>query len=240
MERPLRLVTYNVHGCKGSDFRIVPERTLDVLRSIDADCIALQEFVDSRLPAGRNLLAHWAEELRMTGVYAPAFERGGEVFGNALLTRLDIVEQHNHELSIAGYRRRAFLDVVLDAGAAVHITVVHLGVSPTERGLMAAGIDALTSQARGEVQLCVGDFNEWHHTAVVSSALRRGFRSSVPLRTFPAVAPLFALDRVWVRPAACLLEARVHTAPPARWASDHLPLIAVIALPSSAASGANP
>jgi endonuclease/exonuclease/phosphatase family metal-dependent hydrolase len=224
----LRVVTYNVHGFKGCDFRIVPERVLAVLRAIDADCIALQEFVDAALPAGRTLLDDWAEALQMRGVYVPAFERGGDVFGNALLTRLEILEFHRHHLVIDGYRRRAFLDVVLGAERPVHVTVVHLGVSSAERALMTAGIEAMAEHARGDVQVWVGDFNEWRHSGVVSTALRRGFGSSPPLRTFPAVAPVLALDRIWVRPAHRLIESRVHTAPPARWASDHLPLIASI------------
>lgn len=235
MERPLRLATYNIHGCKGGDLRVLPERTLAVLRSIDADCIALQEFVDASLPAGRNLLAHWADELGMTGVYAPAFERGGEIFGNALLTRLDIIERRNFELSIEGYRRRAFLDVVLDAGAALHVTVVHLGVSPTERALMVTSIAEMTHSALGDVQVWAGDFNEWRETGVVSSAFRRGFRPSPALPTFPAMLPMLALDRLWVRPAASLVASRVHRLAPARWASDHLPLVASLTLPSASA-----
>jgi endonuclease/exonuclease/phosphatase family metal-dependent hydrolase len=230
----IRIVTYNVHGCKGIDWRIVPDRPLSVLRGMDADCIALQEFVDGLLPSGKRLLEHWAEELGMIGVYAPAFVRGGETFGNALLTRFDIAEQRSYELSIAGYRRRAFLEALLDTGeATVHVTVVHLGVSARERLLMASRIDALTRDISGDVQAWVGDFNEWRTSAVVTSVLRRRFRPNPALPTFPAPAPLLALDRIWVRPADCLLESSVVRSAAARRASDHLPLTATLSLPLS-------
>jgi endonuclease/exonuclease/phosphatase family metal-dependent hydrolase len=231
MERLLRVVTYNVHGFKGCDFRVIPERALAVLRSIDADCIAMQEFVDAALPSGQCMLEHWAAALGMKGVFAPAFERGGEVFGNALLSRFDIVEECTHALAITGYRRRAFLGVVLDAGVPVHVTVVHLGVSGTERARMAERILAMTDAARGEVQVWAGDFNEWRPSAVISKALVSRFDASARLATFPAPAPMLALDRIWVRPAGLLAGLRVHRLAPARWASDHLPLVAAVALP---------
>ena len=41
----LRIVTYNVHKCKGIDGRVRPSRIVGVLREIDADVIALQEVV---------------------------------------------------------------------------------------------------------------------------------------------------------------------------------------------------
>ena len=40
--------------------------------------------------------------------------------------------------------------------------------------------------------------------------------------------PLFALDRVWVRPRHTLLAFAAHRTPAARQASDHLPVKAII------------
>ncbi|HSE59233.1 MAG TPA: hypothetical protein VLA99_11075 [Nitrospiraceae bacterium] len=48
------------------------------------------------------------------------------------------------------------------------------------------------------------------------------------MRTFPSPAPIFALDRIWVRPPAILLCTEVHKTPRSRKASDHLPLKAVV------------
>ena len=41
----IRVVTYNIHKCRGLDRRVSPARIVDVLRRLDADCIAFQEVV---------------------------------------------------------------------------------------------------------------------------------------------------------------------------------------------------
>src|SRR5438105_1011067 len=40
-----RVVTYNVHKCRGWDSRVRPGRIVDVLKEIDADIVALQEVL---------------------------------------------------------------------------------------------------------------------------------------------------------------------------------------------------
>ena len=41
----LRIVTYNIHKCRGLDQRVRPDRIVEVLKEINADIIALQEVV---------------------------------------------------------------------------------------------------------------------------------------------------------------------------------------------------
>jgi endonuclease/exonuclease/phosphatase family metal-dependent hydrolase len=107
---------------------------------------------------------------------------------------------------------------------------VHLGVSPRERALQADRLFELCSAARADVYLLLGDFNEWHGFGAVERRLRERFASGPRLATFPAPSPMLGLDRVWVRPRACLVETRVDTSRAARRASDHLPLVATIDL----------
>ena len=96
----LRVATYNVHGHKGTDGRVITDRTFEVVRHLNVDCVALQEFVNAPSPTGESLLEHWAHNLRMHGAYVPSFERGGEEFGNALLTRWPLLERHAHDVSL--------------------------------------------------------------------------------------------------------------------------------------------
>jgi endonuclease/exonuclease/phosphatase family metal-dependent hydrolase len=49
-------------------------------------------------------------------------------------------------------------------------------------------------------------------------------------RSFPSRWPLFALDRVWVRPRDALVSFAAHRSALAARASDHLPVKAAIAL----------
>ena len=52
MASTIRLVSYNVHKCRGWDRRVSPERIARVLAPLEAECIALQEVVDGS-PLGR-------------------------------------------------------------------------------------------------------------------------------------------------------------------------------------------
>lgn len=228
--KTLRVATYNVHGHKGTDGRIVAERTFEVVRHLHADCVALQEFVNALAPTGETLLEHWARTLDMHAAYAPAFERGGEEFGNALLTRWPIREQHAHDVSLRGYRRRVVLEArVVADGVSIQIMSLHLGVSPRERFLQARRLFELCSSTRGDLHLLLGDFNEWSRFSAVSRRLRAHFDGTRQMPTFPSRAPVVGLDRVWVHPRGRLLQTRVEMSPVARVASDHLPLVATIA-----------
>ncbi len=227
--RLLRVGTYNVHGHKGTDGKIVAERTFEIVRRLHADCVALQEFVNAPAPTGESLLEHWARTLDMHGAYAAAFDRGGEEFGNALLTRWPIIEQHAHDVSLVGYRRRVVIEVLVSVdGVTVQMMSLHLGVSPRERALQAQRLFELCSATRADFHLLLGDFNEWSRFSAVSRRLRVHFDVTRQLATFPSRAPVVGLDRVWVHPRGRLRETRVEASPAARVASDHLPLVATI------------
>jgi endonuclease/exonuclease/phosphatase family metal-dependent hydrolase len=225
----LRVATYNVHGHKGTDGKILAERTFEVVRRLNADCVALQEFVNGPAPTDESLIEHWARTLGMHGAYAPAFHRGGEEFGNALLTRWPILEQRAHDVSLQGYRRRVVLEALVAAnGVTLQMMSLHLGVSPRERVLQAKRLFELCSVTRGDFHLLLGDFNEWSRFSAVSRRLRQHFDGTRQLPTFPSRAPVVGLDRVWVHPRGRLRGARVEASPAARVASDHLPLVATI------------
>jgi endonuclease/exonuclease/phosphatase family metal-dependent hydrolase len=227
--RLLRVATYNVHGNKGTDGRIIADRPLGIIRHLDADCVALQEFVNAPTVTGEPLLAHWSRSLGMEGVCAPAFERGGEVFGNAILTRFEILERRDHEISVRGYRRRVLLEALLRADdLTLQVMSIHLGVSPRERAQQAERLFGLCCTTRADVHLLLGDFNEWSAFSSVSRRLRAHFGASRRIATFPSPTPVVGPDRIWVHPRDCLLETHVDASRPARVASDHLPLVATV------------
>jgi endonuclease/exonuclease/phosphatase family metal-dependent hydrolase len=225
----LRVATYNVHGHKGTDGRIVTDRTFEVIRRLNADCIALQEFVDAPAPTGQSLLDHWASVLGMHAAYAPGFERAGEQFGNALLVRWPVLEKRVHDVSLHGYRRRVVLEAIVRvAGIELQLMSLHLGVSPRERAIQAQRLFELCAGTRSDIHVLLGDFNEWSRFSAVSRRLRAHFDATRQIPTFPSRAPIVGLDRVWVHPRGRLHETRVDATPAARLASDHLPLIATI------------
>jgi endonuclease/exonuclease/phosphatase family metal-dependent hydrolase len=169
-------------------------------------------------------------------VSGPTIVRAGNGghFGNALLTRRRVLDVRHLDLTIYKREPRGAIDVDLDVdGAMVRFIVTHLGLLPGERRAQVRRLlDALGNPRHDRSRLVVlcGDINEWF---VVGRPLRwlHGRLGRAPaLATFPAGFPIFALDRIWVRPSATVRALAVHATANARLASDHLPLAAEIEL----------
>jgi hypothetical protein len=60
--------------------------------------------------------------------------------------------------------------------------------------------------------------------------MHKHFEETPSIATFPSFYPLFALDRLWVKPRRLLKRIEVHATARARMASDHLPLKAELDL----------
>src|SRR4029079_2580472 len=84
---PLRVLTYNVHACKGRDRVISPSRIAEVIASAAPDVVALQEVDVGRMRSDRLDQAELiARELNMDFHFAPAMRVLEEEFGDAVLT----------------------------------------------------------------------------------------------------------------------------------------------------------
>jgi endonuclease/exonuclease/phosphatase family metal-dependent hydrolase len=78
--------------------------------------------------------------------------------------------------------------------------------------------------------MSVDNVNDWYLWGRTSRWLHRYFEATPAPATFPAWRPVLSLDRLWTRPASLLAELRVHRSALARAASDHLPLVARLAI----------
>jgi len=204
---------------------------VQVIRELGCDTIGLQE-VDSR-PSERSDSMQLEFMARATGMQAVAgatiVRHEGE-YGNALLTRRKVLGVRRHDLSFRGYEPRGALQVQLDVdGRVAHVFVMHLGLWPAERRYQVQKVlTALREIPMDQPVVVLGDINEW---LPLSRPLRwlHSLLGKPPWeRTFPVWGPLFALDRVWVRPRGSLFEFRVHRSPLARRASDHFPVKAIV------------
>jgi endonuclease/exonuclease/phosphatase family metal-dependent hydrolase len=228
----LVVASYNIRQCKGVDGRRDPKRIAEVIQSLGAQVIALQE-VDSwpgpgSEPVQMEFLAH------MVGLHAisgPTIERQDGHYGNALLTRLPIVDVRTLDLTVFRREPRGALDVLLDAGGAtVRVIATHLGLLPSERRYQVQRILETVEEDDQTVTVLLGDINEWFVAARALRWLHARFGQGAGGRTYPSWLPLFKLDRVWVRPTTALGSFQVHVTPVTRRASDHLPVSASIVL----------
>jgi endonuclease/exonuclease/phosphatase family metal-dependent hydrolase len=225
--RDVVVATYNVHRAVGRDGACDPARVASVLAEIGADVVALQEV--ERGAAGRDLVGHVRERLGLEAVSGTTMLRRDAEYGNVLLSRFPVLAVDRHDLSVPRLEPRGALDVVLDCGRwRLRVLATHLGLLPYERRHQVRRLLA-SLDARAELPMVLmGDLNEWFLWGRPLRWLHVQFRRTPAPPTFPARFPLFALDRLWVRPRAMLVRLAVHATPLARIASDHLPLVATL------------
>ena len=221
------VASYNIHIGIGRDGQFAPHRTAAVLQELHADVIALQE-VQLGSP-GFNMFDYLRKGTGLHGVARSTLAHPihGD-YGNALLTRHRVQTVHTVDLSVPGHEPRSALDVLLDCdGAPLRVVATHLGLHPGERRTQVRRLlDAIDANAVDAPTVLAGDVNEWFLWGRPLRWLHDRFSATPAPRTFPAGWPLFALDRVWVRPRSHLLSVRAHASELSRLASDHLPIVA--------------
>ena len=173
--KTLRIVTYNIHRCRGLDGRTVPQRAIDVLAGLKADVIALQEVIG----AGPNASGH-AEEigaaLGMGWVMASVRHLRGHQFGNVVLSHYPIRQHVQYDLSWRTCEPRCCqrADILVD-DKTLHLFNVHLGTAYRERKDQAERLAAIVHDTRiAPPKVLLGDFNEWSGglaTAALTSKL---------------------------------------------------------------------
>lgn len=230
---PLRVVTYNIHGCLGLDLRYDPSRIAAVLREIDADIVCLQE-VDARRARDpkRDQGAFLASATDSKIIVGAAPGRGR--FANAILTRFPPLATRAIDLEVAGYEPRGALDVdLMIDGLILRIMATHFGLHAGERRLQANRLIAALDNpgingVAADAVLLVGDLNEWRGRAGGVRALDRCLGPSAIPRTFPSWMPVLPLDRIYALGPLVLRDLQVYRSPLARIASDHLPLVGTL------------
>lgn len=215
----LIVATYNIHRCIGWDGRQCRNRVLAVLQELQADLIALQE-VDTE-----NTLQWFADRLHMTAIVGPILQRAGAC-GNGVLTtcRMDAIRLV--DLTVLNREPRGAIDVDLTCGKErVQVIATHLGLRPGERRWQ---VRELLKRFGSRHCILMGDINEWLLWGRPLRWINKIFGYSPPLRSFPSPFPLFALDRIWIRPPGAVSDIRIHKTELSTMASDHLPVRAVI------------
>jgi endonuclease/exonuclease/phosphatase family metal-dependent hydrolase len=219
----LRIASYNVHGCRGSDGKKDAARIAAVIEETDCDTVGLQES-DYRLD-------FIAQKIGMQAIPGLTLLRHDGPYGNALLTRRKVLAVRRLAFTWSGREPRNALDVDLEVGGeTVRVIVTHLGLWPAERRFQVKKILHLLKETPlAERVMVLGDINEWLPLGRPLRWMNGLFGHSIVERTFPARWPILALDRVWVRPRHSLLALKAHRSPLAQLASDHLPVKALVA-----------
>ncbi len=236
--RLFRVVTYNVHKCRGLDRRVRPSRIVEVLRETDASVIALQEVLSVKGNGREKEQARFiAEELEMECFFGENRRLKGGAYGNIILSRLPVRASNNYDITWRGREPRGCLrvDVELGGKRLMHVFNVHLGTAFIERrhqGRRLVSEEIINNpELRGGARIVLGDFNEWTRglaTQLLASHLSSADASlHLPRsRSYPGLLPLVHLDHIYHDPTLKLARLTLHKSRTALVASDHLPLIA--------------
>ncbi|MFN3398985.1 MAG: endonuclease/exonuclease/phosphatase family protein [Ferrovibrio sp.] len=220
----VRVLTWNVHAGIGPDGVYDLPRIAALVRRHEPDIVALQE-IDSR-GRGSDAFAYMAKALGSHAAEARTIVTPDGDYGHVLVSRWPMTDIAIHDLSVTRREpRRAIETMVQTPYGPLHLASVHLGLSLRERRQQAAMLSAIAGTTR-LTTVMLGDFNEWFIYGTVRRALATVLPGRTKLRSFPAIWPIFMLDRIYCRPRHALLDC--WTDPLACRVSDHLPVIADI------------
>ncbi|BAL86663.1 putative endonuclease/exonuclease/phosphatase-family protein [Actinoplanes missouriensis 431] len=220
---PLRVVSYNVHGMRDDRPALV-----GLIRELAPDVLVVQEA--PRRFRWRDRCASLAAD---AGLVVAA--GGLPALGNLLLVSLRVAVHRTwclrYPLTPGRHMRGAvFAELsVRDAGRFV-VTGSHLATDPAERPVQAA---RWKSEMPDLPFIVAADLNEgpggsaWR---MVADGLT-GDDRDVP--TFPAVLPQRRIDGLFVSPGIAIERYEIIGSDLARRASDHLPVVADLLLPSA-------
>ena len=240
ISKTLRVMSYNVHGCKGMDGQISTDRIISVIARYNPDVIALQELDAGRLRSlGVDQAERIAKKLGMSFQFHAVSHKKDEQYGNAILSRYPIVLIKNDVLpklwNKAFLEPRGAIWVTIDhQGTKINIINTHLSLWPMEQLLQIKkllGLDWLQHpDCKGPTILC-GDLNTSPKSLVYKAICKRFKDSQLmlpgrkPLKTWFAGYPIRRLDHIFVSPEFHVRSIPVSRKVLDRTASDHLPVI---------------
>jgi len=238
--RTIRVMSYNVHRCVGTDRVLSPERIAKVIQACNPDIVSLQELdVRRARTGGVDQAAEIARMLGMEMHFHPAYQVQDEHFGDAIFTALPnrLVRRGGLPAPIRRreLERRGALWVEVETPAAsLQVVNTHLGLLAIERSIQ---VDALLGHEWLGDPLChkpvllMGDFNAVPRSRAYRRLVRHLKDANAGRKhgaTFPSRFPFLRLDHIFMSG-----NITVHSIAPVRngataVASDHLPLVADI------------
>jgi endonuclease/exonuclease/phosphatase family metal-dependent hydrolase len=239
-----RLVTYNVHGCRGMDGRYSTQRIARVIARLAPDVVCLQELDESRTRSGGVDQAHEIARLLEKEFHFHAVaELDDGRFGNAVLSSLPLRLRATGPLPRMESRlplvERGVLWVEVEVGGvSVQVLNTHFSIHERERRLQVRELLGERWLAHPDCAwpvVLAGDFNASPDSRIVRSVETRlaSVAAGGRPRTWSSRMPVRRIDHVF---RSRELEVRGVSVPRSRLsrtASDHLPLVVDFAVSRS-------
>ena len=243
MHNTLRIATFNIHkGVSSFNARLVLHEQRELIRKLNADLVFLQE-VQGQHARHRKLTLGGQHEFLADSIW-PDFVYGqnavtsGGHHGNAILSKFPITHWVNEDISASASEQRGLLHceiAILGWNQNLHCICVHLGLFARWRRQQLAALNArINSLVPKDTPLIIaGDFNDWRQKAGGILAEQQHlhevfeFAHGKNARSFPALLPMFKLDRIYVR-GFHVQHCQVHSGTLFSNVSDHAALSATL------------
>ncbi|MBN2428568.1 MAG: endonuclease/exonuclease/phosphatase family protein [Deltaproteobacteria bacterium] len=213
----IRLMTFNIRGCRGTDGRVDPERIVAAIRKEQPDIVALQEVASGSIP---DQLAFLSEKLGLESFGSTC--QGG----NAFLSRFPLSGLQEYDLGNGGVCLRADADI---HDKRLHLFNVRLQAFPFPRRRQIVKLMSTDLLGNSDLvcpKMLLGDFADpWFGMGTIELFLAFRPASSFWRPTFPSRFPVFPRDRIYFQGSFKVLDCRVLKNSEVRLASSHLPLI---------------
>ncbi len=239
-----RVMTYNVHGCRGMDGRLSIERVARVIATHHPDVVALQELDVGRKRSGQTdqagTLAHL---LGMHQFFFPAVQEEHEQFGDAILSRhpMRLVRQGRlpGEPTFSDSERRGALWATVHLhGREVQIVNTHLSIwAPQSRRQAEAlmGTDWVGHPDCRYPVIVLGDMNAWPGSPTWRLFQKRLHDAQLRHAGYPSKKtwfgrfPVGCIDHVFVSEDLTVTGVDIPDTELEKIASDHLPVVVDVA-----------
>lgn len=232
----LRVVTWNVRSLRDDEAVV-----LHSLVRLRPQVVMLQET--PRFWRGDRRLASLAARARLRVVCG-----GAKAHGVAVLAAPEVTVDQTNLTTLSRtpklHRRDVVLADVCVGGARLVVGSLHLGLSHAERVRHVAEVARLLRDVVPGAPCVIGmDTNEAPGGGVsASGAATWGLREVLvdapnAAATYPASSPRTRIDQIWVTPQVGVRRAGVPQLPVLERGSDHLPVVAELAVPRTLKSG---
>lgn len=250
--RKIRVMTYNVHICRGIDGKLSPRRIARVIARYAPDIVALQEVdVQRQRTGGVDQVVQISELLAMEFHFQPAIHLEEERYGDAILSRLPITlikkdilpgpAPQSRQFGHAEPRGALWVEVQCN-GAKLQILNTHLGLNKAERLRQVDALvstDWLCNERCQQPRILLGDFNAMPGSAEYRRLRRHLLDAQLqlpqhqPQGTFFSRLPKTRIDHVFIDGGFKVIGVQVPRNELTRMASDHLPLVVDLEVPAT-------
>ena len=191
----IRLATYNIHKFIGTDGKRSESRILEIINALNADILALQEFVLEDQSENIPMVEAFAAKSGYDFIAQPMLRANKMVQFNLVLSRVPLRSKCLITLPRDGREPRGVIDAVFDIeGVRFRVAATHLGLTPGARARQLKIILDLRSDMEDGPFALLGDLNIMFPCERARRHLRSTFPNQKQPASFPSRMPLLAVD----------------------------------------------